>query len=103
MPRVEVPVGGSGGDQTITDNLPEEEENAGVIAPTTGEGTVRVRSPEPTPLEQDTGVRRTRRLMAGHHPNPHRLPRAVGRPRHEGGTGNSPISSAVVALFRPWH
>ncbi len=103
VPRVEVPVGGSGGDQTITDNLPEEEENAGVIAPTTGEGAVRVRSPEPTPLEQDAGVRRTRRLMAGHHPNPHRLPRAVGGPRHEGGTGNSPISSAVVALFRPWH
>ncbi|XP_059372606.1 V-type proton ATPase 116 kDa subunit a 3-like [Carassius carassius] len=38
VPLVEVPVGGSGRDHTVTDNLPEEEENAGVIAPTTGYG-----------------------------------------------------------------
>lgn len=75
VPLVEVPVGGSGGDQTVADNPPEEEENAGVIAPTPGEVMARVRPPEPSPLEQDMGVRRTRRLMAGHHPNPHRLPR----------------------------
>lgn len=103
VPLVEVPLGVSGGDRTLADRLPEEGEGAGVIAPTPGNVMVGMGSPELTPLEEDTGVRRSRRLMAGHHSNPHHLPRAVGRPRYEVGTGNSPVSSAVVAWFRPWH
>uniref|UniRef100_A0A9J7YG95 Gypsy retrotransposon integrase-like protein 1 n=1 Tax=Cyprinus carpio carpio TaxID=630221 RepID=A0A9J7YG95_CYPCA len=103
VPPVETPPGVAGGDQTFADGLQEEADYTEVIVPAPGNVMVGVGSPELTPLEEDTGVRCTRRLMAGYHSNPHHLPRTIERPRYEVGTGNSPVSSAVVAWFRPWH
>uniref|UniRef100_A0A3B4WI95 Gypsy retrotransposon integrase-like protein 1 n=1 Tax=Seriola lalandi dorsalis TaxID=1841481 RepID=A0A3B4WI95_SERLL len=49
----------------------------------------------------ETAMRRTARSTAGHHPNPHRLP----RPANEMAQARPPPaqSNAVSVFFRPWH
>lgn len=55
-----------------------------------------------TGYPSDSGVRRSTRSTAGHHPNLHHLPRAVGHSAVGATNPSDLVSNAVVAIFRPW-